>query len=131
MHGASLTPTNPPRQDWAAELLDRFADPGVLVLSSLAGGDKHGYALIKDIEAFADVTLGPGTLYVSRQHDKRVAFAASGWTSMRAYLSVTQVKGALFLVPALAVVGAILGLVGATVFRPRTAHPKGMTAQPQ
>jgi DNA-binding PadR family transcriptional regulator len=36
---------------------------GVLVLTSLAGGSKHGYALIKDIEQFADVTLGPGTLY--------------------------------------------------------------------
>jgi DNA-binding PadR family transcriptional regulator len=43
--------------------LGRFADPAVLVLSSLAGGDKHGYALIKDIQEFADVTLGPGTLY--------------------------------------------------------------------
>jgi DNA-binding PadR family transcriptional regulator len=35
----------------------------VLVLTSLAGGPKHGYALIKDIEQFAGVTLGPGTLY--------------------------------------------------------------------
>ena len=43
--------------------LGRFADPGVLILSSLAGGDKHGWALIKDIEQFADVRLGPGTLY--------------------------------------------------------------------
>jgi DNA-binding PadR family transcriptional regulator len=43
--------------------LGRFADPAVLILSSLAGGDKHGYALVKDIEEFADVTLGPGTLY--------------------------------------------------------------------
>lgn len=43
--------------------LGRFADPAVLVLSSLAGGDRHGYALIKDIEEFAGVALGPGTLY--------------------------------------------------------------------
>lgn len=35
----------------------------ILVLTSLADGPKHGYALIKDIERFADVTLGPGTLY--------------------------------------------------------------------
>jgi DNA-binding PadR family transcriptional regulator len=35
----------------------------VLVLTSLADGHKHGYALIKDIEQFAGVTLGPGTLY--------------------------------------------------------------------
>jgi DNA-binding PadR family transcriptional regulator len=43
--------------------LGRFADPAVLILSSLAGGSKHGYALILDIEDFADVRLGPGTLY--------------------------------------------------------------------
>jgi DNA-binding PadR family transcriptional regulator len=35
----------------------------VLVLTSLADGPKHGYALIKDIKRFAGVTLGPGTLY--------------------------------------------------------------------
>jgi DNA-binding PadR family transcriptional regulator len=35
----------------------------VLVLTSLADGPKHGYALIKDIDRFAGVTLGPGTLY--------------------------------------------------------------------
>ncbi len=43
--------------------LGRFADPAVLILSSLAGGEKHGYALVKDIEQFAGVKLGPGTLY--------------------------------------------------------------------
>jgi DNA-binding PadR family transcriptional regulator len=41
----------------------RFADPGVLILISLAGGAKHGYALIKDIREVAGATLGPGTLY--------------------------------------------------------------------
>ncbi len=30
---------------------------------SLAGGAKHGHALLKDIEGFAGVTLGPGALY--------------------------------------------------------------------
>jgi DNA-binding PadR family transcriptional regulator len=39
------------------------SDRSVLVLTSLAGGPKHGYALIKDIEGFAGVKLGPGTLY--------------------------------------------------------------------
>ena len=41
----------------------RQNDPPVLILASLADGPKHGHALIKDIEAFAGVTLGPGTLY--------------------------------------------------------------------
>lgn len=30
---------------------------------SLAGGAKHGHALLKDIEQFAGVRLGPGALY--------------------------------------------------------------------
>ncbi|HEX3794332.1 MAG TPA: PadR family transcriptional regulator [Acidimicrobiales bacterium] len=34
-----------------------------LILSSLAGGEKHGYSLVKDVEAFAGVHLAPGTLY--------------------------------------------------------------------
>lgn len=38
-------------------------DRRVLVLTSLASGPKHGYALIKDVEEFAGVRLGPGTLY--------------------------------------------------------------------
>ena len=38
-------------------------DPTLLVLSSLADFDKHGYAMMEDIEAFAGVRLGPGTLY--------------------------------------------------------------------
>lgn len=41
----------------------KFAEPSVLILASLSGGPKHGYALIKDIEEIADTTLGPGTLY--------------------------------------------------------------------
>ena len=39
------------------------SDRSVLVLTSLAGGPKHGYALIKDVESFAGIKLGPGTLY--------------------------------------------------------------------
>ena len=38
-------------------------DPSLLVLSSLAGGPKHGYGLMKDVEEFAGVTLGPGTVF--------------------------------------------------------------------
>lgn len=43
--------------------LGRSNEPPVLILTSLADGPKHGYALTKDIERFAGVTLGPGTLY--------------------------------------------------------------------
>jgi DNA-binding PadR family transcriptional regulator len=40
-----------------------MSDPTLLVLSSLADGEKHGYAMMEDIERFAGVRLGPGTLY--------------------------------------------------------------------
>ncbi len=40
-----------------------MSDPTLLVLSSLADGDKHGYLIMQDVEAFAQVRLGPGTLY--------------------------------------------------------------------
>jgi DNA-binding PadR family transcriptional regulator len=39
------------------------SDPEVLILSSLAGGPKHGYAIKLDIAQFAGAELGPGTLY--------------------------------------------------------------------
>ena len=41
----------------------RYAGPATLILASLADGAKHGYALTKDIESFADVRVAPGTLY--------------------------------------------------------------------
>jgi DNA-binding PadR family transcriptional regulator len=41
------------------------SDRSILVLTSLAEGPKHGYALIKDIETFAGIKLGPGSLYGS------------------------------------------------------------------
>jgi len=38
-------------------------EPGLLILASLAGGPKHGHAMIADIDRLAGVHLGPGTLY--------------------------------------------------------------------
>jgi DNA-binding PadR family transcriptional regulator len=45
------------------QFLRRPNDPPLLLLTSLASGPKHGYALSKDVEEFAGVTLSPGTLY--------------------------------------------------------------------
>lgn len=45
------------------EKFGRFAGPATLILSSLADGPKHGWALTKDIEEFAGIRLAPGTLY--------------------------------------------------------------------
>lgn len=38
-------------------------DPGLLLLISLAAGPRHGHAMLLDVERFAGVRLGPGTLY--------------------------------------------------------------------
>ena len=43
--------------------LGRFAEPALLILVSLADAPKHGYAIMTDVNAFADVPIGPGTLY--------------------------------------------------------------------
>ena len=49
--------------DKALDGFGRYAGPATLILASLAGGAKHGYALTKDIESFAGVRVAPGTLY--------------------------------------------------------------------
>jgi DNA-binding PadR family transcriptional regulator len=59
-------------------------DPSLLILTSLASGPKHGYALFQDIEAFAGQPLGPGTLYgaISRLEERGLieALAPAGRT---------------------------------------------------
>lgn len=52
-----------PRRATSKGDLGRSNEPPVLILTSLAAGPKHGYALTGDIEEFAGVRLGPGTLY--------------------------------------------------------------------
>jgi len=52
-----------PGEREALAAFGRYAGPATLILASLAEGTKHGYALTKDIEAFAGVRLAPGTLY--------------------------------------------------------------------
>lgn len=62
--------------------LGRFSDPSILILASLASGTKHGYAIMEDIEAIAQVRLGTGTLYgaIARleEHGLIEALAAEG-----------------------------------------------------
>ena len=43
--------------------MGRFADPALLILTSLADEPRHGYGMMEDIADFAGVKLGPGTLY--------------------------------------------------------------------
>ena len=52
----------------------RFTEPALLILISLADGPKHGYAMIDDIAAVADIRFGPGTLYgaIARLESRRL-----------------------------------------------------------
>lgn len=67
--------------------LVRSNEPAVLILTSLASGTKHGYALTKDIESFAGVSLGPGTLYgaISRLEERGLIEPTGGDARRRPY----------------------------------------------
>lgn len=65
----------------------RANDPTLLILTSLASGEKHGYALLQDIEQFAGATLGPGTLYgaISRLEERHMIEPAGDAGRRRPY----------------------------------------------
>ena len=42
---------------------ERFTDPNLMILTCLAGGDLHGYAIMEEANALSGVVMGPGTLY--------------------------------------------------------------------
>jgi DNA-binding PadR family transcriptional regulator len=62
-----VVPTvNGPRANQGHDMtsrLDRWADPPLLVLASLADEPKHGYAITRDVAETMGVMLGAGTLY--------------------------------------------------------------------
>ena len=68
------------------------SDPELLILSSLASGPKHGYAIMGDVETFAGVTLGPGTLYtaITRLVEKKLFIPQSGAGRQRPYKLTTE-----------------------------------------
>ena len=83
----------------------RYAGPATLILSSLADGAKHGYALTKDVEDFAGVRLSPGTLYEAlarlesqgmieavESDDRRRPYrlTAAGATALKAHLDAQR-----------------------------------------
>lgn len=61
--GRSETTPNDHAKSESLTSFGRYAGPATLILSSLADGPKHGYALTKDIEGFAEVRIAPGTMY--------------------------------------------------------------------
>ena len=68
------------------------SDPEILILSSLASGAKHGYAIMTDVETFAGVRLGPGTLYtaIARLVEKKLIAPQSGAGRQRPYRLTAQ-----------------------------------------
>jgi DNA-binding PadR family transcriptional regulator len=52
-----------PGESAVANRLDRWADPPLLVLASLAEEPKHGYAITRDVAETMGVRLSAGTLY--------------------------------------------------------------------
>lgn len=69
------------------ELRRRSNDPPTLILMSLAGGAKHGHALLKDIEEFAGVKLGPGALYgaITRMEERGLIEPLASYDRRRPY----------------------------------------------
>lgn len=65
----------------------RFSEPTLLVLVSLLGGPKHGYAIGEDITAVAGRRLGPGTLYgaIGRLEESGLVMALDGDGRRRPY----------------------------------------------
>lgn len=62
-HSSSISIDRPHYYAIRYSVLRNMSDPVMLVLASLAGGPKHGYAMMQDIEQFSGFRLGPGTLY--------------------------------------------------------------------
>lgn len=65
----------------------RWSEPGLLVLWSLAGGPKHGHAILRDLEEGMGETLGPGTLYgaIARLEERGLVEALAGDERRRPY----------------------------------------------
>jgi hypothetical protein len=60
---------------------------------------------------------------VSRQHDKRAAFAASGQSSMRTFLNLQKLMGLFVITPVATGLGAGLGALGGRLVRLRRRSP--------
>ncbi len=67
---------------------------------------------------------------VSQQHDKRIAFAHSGYSSMRTFINVQLLGGMLVVLPVATGIGAVLGFFGgALTGRLRPARPRSAPGQ--
>jgi DNA-binding PadR family transcriptional regulator len=85
-----------------------MSDPSLLILASLAEGDKHGYAMMTDIRTFADVELGPGTLYgaITRLEERGFIRPVGGAARRQPYRLTAM--GKRYLEEELAALGSVL-----------------------
>jgi DNA-binding PadR family transcriptional regulator len=76
---------------------ERSNDPSLLVLTSLADGPKHGYAITADVQELAGINLGPGTLYgaLSRLEDRGLIEALPAEDRRRPYRLTSSGRTAL------------------------------------
>lgn len=67
--------------------MGRFSEPALLILESLATGEKHGYAMMQDIKTRHEIDLGPGTLYgaISRLEEEGLIEALPAEERRRPY----------------------------------------------
>ncbi len=96
----------------------------LLLLMSLATGPKHGHALMKDVEGFAGVRLGPGSLYkaLGRLEEDRLAEALEHEERRRPYAITDQ--GRTVLADSLDYLGQVVDEGRARLRRPaRRAKP--------
>lgn len=65
----------------------RYGEATLLIMTSLADGPKHGYAIMQDVEALHDTRLGPGTLYgaIGRLEQAGLIEALAGEKRRRPY----------------------------------------------
>ena len=106
----------------------RENDPPVLILTSLASGAKHGYALLLDIEDFAGVRLGPGTLYgaISRLEKRGLIEALASPGRARPYRLTAEGAAALE-----ATLAELRAIVEAGTTRLRARAVPGLTSKPR
>jgi DNA-binding PadR family transcriptional regulator len=105
----------------------RANDAALLILTSLADGPKHGYALLKDIESFAATRLGPGTLYggISRLEERGLIEALEAAGKTRPYRLTPA--GRAELTATLTDLRTVLDEGSARLGRPGGLNPAGAT----
>ena len=88
-----------------------MTDPTLLVLASLADGQKHGYAMMEDIWRFAGIRLGPGTLYGAiTRLEQRGWIEPAEWQDRRQPYCLTS-SGRVYLEEQLDSLGKVLRVV--------------------